>query len=291
MPEVDYVIPKAIQPIIILVEKNAEQSIKENISQTIKFIVSNLNYLNADLDYKIFTCVFSLNEYERSSISEGEYEEVYKFLDEKINCIFKEESCNISYFVEKLNEEMSRQNLFDEKLPYKKPVMLMFGNGNIKYEINEEPFNNIMKNKWFLHSRKIFFSYSNVNSETINLIYKLGFNEAYVITESESQKFKEFCEDLSVREIYAHYNLSGSTPMMFEKEETVLTLLNPCKVNDDNYDLNSKIDEINIKLREITTNDANEDAFEIYDELVKVDPISINDLIDGDWLSGDTDWD
>lgn len=291
MPKVDYVIPKAIQPIIILVEKNVEQSIKENISQTIKFIVSNLNYINADLDYKIFTCVFSLNEYERSSICDGEYEEVYKFLDEKINCIFKDESCNISYFVEKLNEEMSRQNLFDEKLRYKKPVMLMFGNGNIKYEINEESFNNIMKNKWFLHSRKIFFSYSNVNSETINLIYKLGFNEAYVITESESQKFKEFCEDLSVREIYAHYNMSGSAPMMSHWKENILSLLNPCDINGDNYDLNSKIDEINMKLREIAANDANEEDIEFYDELVKVDPISINDSTDGDWLSGDTDWD
>ena len=291
MPEVDYVIPKAIQPIIILVEKYTKQSIKENIIQTINYFVSNLNHLNADLSYKIIACAFSSNEYERSVIAEGESVEIYKFFDEKINCLSEEKFCDITYLIEKLNEEMSRQKIFDDKLPYKIPLMLMFGNGNIKYEINEEPFNNIMKNKWFLHSRKIFFSYSNVNSETINLIYKLGFNEAYVITESESQKFKEFCEDLSVREIYAHYNLSGSTPMMFEKEETVLTLSNPCKVNDDNYDINSKIDEINIKLREITTNDANEDAFEIYDELVKVDPISDKDLIDGDWLSGDTDWD
>lgn len=56
-----------------------------------------------------------------------------------------------------------------------------------KYEINEESFNIIMKNRWFLLSRKIFFSYKNVNSETINLINKLGFNEVYVITESETK--------------------------------------------------------------------------------------------------------
>lgn len=291
MPELNYVIPKAIQPIIILVEKDTEQSIKESIIQTVEFFVSNLNHLNADLDYKIFTGVFSLNEYERGSISEGEYEEIYEFLDDKISCTFKEEFCNISYLVEKLNEEMCRKIFFDDKHPYKTPLLLMFGNGNIKYEINEESFNIIMKNRWFLLSRKIFFSYKNVNSETINLINKLGFNEVYVITESESQKFKEFCEDLSVREIYAHYNLSGSAPMMSHRKENILSLLNPCDINDDNYDLNSKIDEINMKLREIAANDANEEDVEFYDKLVKIDPISINEPSDSDWLSGDTDWD
>lgn len=287
----DYDIPKKVQPIIILVEKNTNQLTRENITQTIKYFVSNLNHLNTDLSYKVFACVFSSQEYERSYITEGEGIDAYKFFYENINCVFEEKSCNISYFIETLNEEMSCQNFFDRKLSYKIPIMLMLSDGNIKYEIDEESFTNIMKNKWFSYSRKIFFSYSNVNSETINLIYKFGFNEAYVITESESQKFKEFCEDIIEREIYARHNLTGSIPMISEKKESVLGLLNPCEITEIDDDLNSRIDEINIKLQEQTMNDDSDVFIDFYDELIKVDPISDNDVTDGDCLSGDTNWD
>lgn len=290
MPKLDNVTPKAIQPIIILVEKNLNQLNKENVIQTVKNFLSNLDYLNADLLYKIFCLFFSSNECERNSITESEILDSFKLFDDKINYEHDEKFCNISYFIEILNKELSRQKIFSEKLPYKIPLIMMFSDGNKTYEIEEYSLNDLMNNKWFINSRKIFFSFSNVNWETINLVFKFGFNEAYVITEGKSQKFKDFCEDLIVKEIYAHHKLTGSQMSM--GKECILSLLNPCEVNDDdmenNAELDSRINEINSRLQELILND---DVIDIIDELVKVDPVSDNDLTDADWLSGDTEWD
>lgn len=290
MPNNEHVILKAIQPIIILVEKSLNQQNKENVIQTVKNFLSNLDYLNPDLSYKIFCMFFSSKECERYAITESEILDTLKLFDDKINCELDEKFCNISRFIEILNEELSRQKNFSERLPYKIPLIMMLADGNKTYEIEEYSLNDLMRNKWFLYARKIFFSFSNVNWETINLVFKFGFNEAYVITEGKSQKFKDFCEDLIVREIYAHHKLTGLQASM--GKECILSLLNPCEANDDdmenNAELDSRINEINSRLQKLILND---DVIDIIDELVKVDPVSDNDLTDGDWLSGDTEWD
>lgn len=296
MPAIEHVIPKIIQPILFLIEGTDDEKILNQYIETVDSIVSTLKDIDADLTIKISTYEYSSVGCESVFNEEKQDFDVGEFVAWNHKDVFiNREGCHTEVLFEKLNEDMSRKKIFNYVLPFRVPIIIFLANGRTIYDWEDISLKRLKGNKFFRSSKKIFLSYNDVNIETVKMLMNLEFNEVYVITGIEPTKFNKFCTYLTVKEIYAHHNLSGSIPTKPTYSRNKLSLLNPYEVIDINEtfskDLISKINEINSKLQELILNNDNDDVIEIFDELVKVDPISDNDLTDSDWLSGDTEWD
>ena len=125
MPELNYAIPKANLPIILLVEKMPEKS--EEIVNAIREFTADFEKVNADFNAQFHFYKFSNNYVEKALDFDLSKIEESDFFDEDI------EKIDVDRLFEELCNDMSREALFKDILPHKIPIVIMIADGEKRY--------------------------------------------------------------------------------------------------------------------------------------------------------------
>lgn len=174
MPELNYAIPKANLPIILLVEKMPEKS--EEIVNAIREFTADFEKVNADFNAQFHFYKFSNNYVEKALDFDLSKIEESDFFDEDI------EKIDVDRLFEELCNDMSREALFKDILPHKIPIVIMIADGEKRYVCSEDFIEKLKENKWFEISYKIVVTVKHISEDLASLLNEVNF-ESIILDE------------------------------------------------------------------------------------------------------------
>lgn len=179
MPELNYVIPKVNLPIIFLVEKMPKKS--EEIVNAIREFTADFEEVNADFNAQFHFYKFSNNNVEKALNFDLSKIEESGFFDEDIEKT-EESDVNVGQLFEQLCNDMTREYLFNSKLPHKIPIIIMIADGEKRYVCSEDFIEKLKENKWFEISYKIVVTVKHISEDLNSLLKEVHF-ESVVLDE------------------------------------------------------------------------------------------------------------
>lgn len=179
MPELNYVIPKVNLPIIFLVERMPEKS--EEIVNAIREFTADFEKVNADFNAQFHFYKFSNNNVEKALDFDLSKIEESNFFYEDIEKI-KESNIDVDRLFEGLCNDMNQEGLFKDKLPHKRPIVIMIADGEKRYVCSEDFIEKLKENKWFEISYKIVITVKHISEDLASLLKEVNF-ESIILDE------------------------------------------------------------------------------------------------------------